>query len=385
METEQLIKSTYLDPSFGELGILHIEVPGNFRNHLPYLTNTPQSQLIIYGEYERENHIGLQAGVGRLLSDGKFDLAFGEDQEGLTTGAEIIPNLQTDGLAFLPDGSFFIISAAEKPTLFHYDKDGKVIAHWDPVDKLPHAYARRLLTTPDSKLLIATNDLTDGVIFRRNRDGSNDSDFGDDGKKTFMSTRFYIGVWQVIQKQRSSSFYIAGEADNEGFILRMKADGERDETFANGGIFYPPKEGARARACRRISEHSDGTLLSLVSAEGGTSPRPLLMRLTAAGQMDPAFNNGEPLILESDLIEDLAVQTDGRILVIHRRTTSQIGSYLTRYLPDGKPDNSFGDEGTIYFPAQLLSTLKSVTLQSDGKIVVAGTYGTITRLFRLLP
>ena len=82
-----------------------------------------------------------------------------------------------------------------------------------------------------------------------------------------------------------------------------------------------------------------------------------------AGDLDSSFGNGG--VVTQGPGDAIAVQPDGTIVVG--------GGYtLARYLPDGSPDPSFGDGGSVALSG---AYIRAVALQPDGKIVVAGTGG----------
>jgi uncharacterized delta-60 repeat protein len=93
----------------------------------------------------------------------------------------------------------------------------------------------------------------------------------------------------------------------------------------------------------------------------------------ADGALDPSFSGdgkvtsdfGNPFT--SDSAVDVLVQPDGRIVVGGR--TGGFGD-LARYLPDGSLDPSFGGDGS---GAPSGVSVAAIALQSDGKIVVAGS------------
>ena len=79
-----------------------------------------------------------------------------------------------------------------------------------------------------------------------------------------------------------------------------------------------------------------------------------------------------------DLAHAVAIQPDGKILVAGEASVSRTihadgtDFAVARFLPDGKLDNSFDDDGmrTIHFND--FSNVNDIALQSDGKIVLAG-------------
>ena len=77
------------------------------------------------------------------------------------------------------------------------------------------------------------------------------------------------------------------------------------------------------------------------------------------------------------------LQPDGKILTAGIGST---GGIVSRFLPNGSPDVSFGNGGLVSFQFGTGSnTLNAIALQADGKIVVAGGFSTKIGVARLLP
>lgn len=107
----------------------------------------------------------------------------------------------------------------------------------------------------------------------------------------------------------------------------------------------------------------------------------------AAGSLDSSFGPAGTGIVHSDnegfniMPKDIAVQKDGKILVVGYREAFDDANngkphhtaFIRRYLANGLFDSSFGDAGEALFPLSEESEFGEVGLQSDGKIVVAGS------------
>jgi uncharacterized delta-60 repeat protein len=77
-------------------------------------------------------------------------------------------------------------------------------------------------------------------------------------------------------------------------------------------------------------------------------------------------------------VYDSALQNDGKIIVVGNTNSYRLGSsfLVTRYLENGDLDTTFGNSGYVKTLVGDYCTAQSISLQKDGKIVVAGTaYG----------
>jgi hypothetical protein len=106
----------------------------------------------------------------------------------------------------------------------------------------------------------------------------------------------------------------------------------------------------------------------------------LFSTITAAPwEVDPTFaNNGIytfPTGKANSSIRSMVVVPDDRVIMAGYSSDGPLRNSrfptLERLLPNGMPDPSFGVGGVIVFP--FTGEFESVTLQPDGKILVAGS------------
>jgi uncharacterized delta-60 repeat protein len=101
----------------------------------------------------------------------------------------------------------------------------------------------------------------------------------------------------------------------------------------------------------------------------------------APGDFDLSFGGTgmvtTPVSGGDDVVNDIAVQSDGKIVVAGMAETSPAQSLvLARYSPDGSLDMTFNGTGKVILPMGADAALESVAVQNDGKIVAAGYTGT---------
>ncbi|HET9197924.1 MAG TPA: delta-60 repeat domain-containing protein [Solirubrobacterales bacterium] len=94
----------------------------------------------------------------------------------------------------------------------------------------------------------------------------------------------------------------------------------------------------------------------------------------APGQLDPTFGNGGSVRLltgdEQYLIKGVAVQPDSKILLAGGEAPGSL--LLVRLLADGQIDPGFGQGGKVVVPVPGGAEARTVAVQPDGRIVVAG-------------
>jgi uncharacterized delta-60 repeat protein len=105
-------------------------------------------------------------------------------------------------------------------------------------------------------------------------------------------------------------------------------------------------------------------------------PLPLLAQ--APGALDISFGVAgtllTPIGTDNDEVGDMAVQSDGKIVVAGHTWEAGLNAFaVARYLPDGALDPSFDGDGLAITPfAGLTGVTHAVAVQPDGKILVGG-------------
>ena len=102
-------------------------------------------------------------------------------------------------------------------------------------------------------------------------------------------------------------------------------------------------------------------------------------RLCAAGDLDPSFSGDGAAVVSvagtGFLINDMAVQADGKVVLAGKRGANPA---VARLNADGTVDATFAQGGVFEFTSAYSPTIgdaRSVAIQDDGKIVVAGADG----------
>jgi uncharacterized delta-60 repeat protein len=132
----------------------------------------------------------------------------------------------------------------------------------------------------------------------------------------------------------------------------------------------PQGRGVRVRAAYMLVFV---VLAVVASASCASAVEPALE--SPAGALDPSFALGGFLTEwfapnpGSQEGQDAALQPDGRIVVL----TISIDNYLSRYLPGGTLDVSFGDGGSVALPPAGSGGYEALSVDARGRIVVIGS------------
>ncbi len=239
---------------------------------------------------------------------------------------------------------------------------------------------------------------TDGIALARYAaNGSLSGSFGVGGK---LTTDLGGNEWASdVMVQLDGKFVVAGTRHDTGTysgdfaVLRYNTDGSLDSSFDGDGkvttnfvsiagadpnAIVNSHEGANSMALQ-----SDGKIL--VAGYSSVQPAPgepnvyhfALARYNANGSLDTSFDGDGKLTTVINgwaMGTSMALQADGRILVAAGVSDGSGGDFtLLRYLTDGSLDTSFDGDGLLTTDFGGMDTVSSMVLQSDGKILVAGS------------
>jgi uncharacterized delta-60 repeat protein len=241
------------------------------------------------------------------------------------------------------------------------------------------------------------------ILERYNPDGTPDSSFGTGGKVETHLAPFSVDEADSIAVQADGKILVAGGSFVPGgttvsfAIVRYNSDGTLDPTF-NGGIVLTDftDTGADGARVSSIAVQSDGKIVA--AGTGGTSTgasKFALARYNADGTLDSTFGRGTGKVLtdfnfnfgltatEFADVNSVTVQSDGRIVLAGsaRDSGGHQAFALARYNADGSLDPDFQGGGKIVTTFPLppspfpFSEAKSVLIQADGKIVATGWGG----------
>jgi uncharacterized delta-60 repeat protein len=227
------------------------------------------------------------------------------------------------------------------------------------------------------------------AAMRLNTDGSVDNTFGSLGMKVISflhgSDAYALTIQPddkiIIAGVQWVALPIFGDRDTTYIeVIRLNADGSKDLTFGTDGVatFHFGGEFRDVNSAASLALQSDGKII--VGGEGGAftqflNPAPLLMRLNVNGSLDNTFNGNGRLFLSNLLgrfVSSVAVQTDGKIVALVGINSVTSETRVMRFNSDGSTDASFGSGGTQTFNILSYNQGHALTLQSDGKILIAG-------------
>jgi uncharacterized delta-60 repeat protein len=231
--------------------------------------------------------------------------------------------------------------------------------------------ASDLVRQPDGSIVTAGYSDNQFGLVRVTAAGVLDNSFDGNGLKRVDFTGAVDGATSVALS--GSKIIAAGYTDTKFAILSLNSNGTPDASFGGGtgrsqsGLNELP-QGANAMAVQ-----SDGKIL--VAGPGGGNFG--VGRVGTGGSYDPSFGpNGDGQVAidfgGNDEATAMTLQPDGKILVAG---TDGDGFAVARLMPNGALDPSFGTGGksTVNFTG--VDIAHGMALQPDGKIVLVGETG----------
>jgi uncharacterized delta-60 repeat protein len=259
-------------------------------------------------------------------------------------------------------------SATETVTVYDADRPGGVDFSFDPSRAAwtGDIFISALCAQQDGKVLLGIIDIIsvagDGynTLLRLNPDGSRDANFIPSIHSVPLPRDW--GRIDALATQTGGEVLVAASVWSGSKVMRLAEDGTLDEAFnvsVSGNV-------------ASMTALADGSIIlggnfSKVGAIGRSG----IARLTPNGQVDRSFDPGTGC---DGPVAAALVQPDGRILIAGNfgmiNGTSRGG--IARLNVNGSVDASFNPS--------ISSAFQAISLQTDGRILVAGASGELARL-----
>ena len=220
---------------------------------------------------------------------------------------------------------------------------------------------------------------------------------GNDGKVLTQISPNGLASSVVIQSDGKiivggTVFGINGGTTLDDFVVvRYNPDGSLDSTFDGDGVLRSSTTN-KIEFGKAITVQSDGKII-IVGATSGDVVNGILEykfainRYNADGTMDSTFNGNGVVsttintptsgVAANDYANAVVVQSDGKILVagsagLNNTSTAPRDFAIVRYNSDGSLDTSFDFDGIATTTFSDTSEIRSIKLLADGKILAAG-------------
>ncbi len=235
---------------------------------------------------------------------------------------------------------------------------------------------------------------TDIIVSRLDTEGYVDYAFGDDGFKTFhFNTMDEILDMVILDDDHIIlAGYTGGNTgrlDYSGVFMKLEPDGSVDETFGTDGVVEISLD--EQTYVNGLSLQNDGKIIvcgHVVNTTDGVDA--FVGRFNANGTPDMSFDTDGYCYFDyydTDIFEAVRIQSDGRIIAAG--SVFNVGdlreTLVARFNTDGSIDVSFNESGYIATSVYDFEYPKSVLVQDDGKIVTGGSaYSTVTNKYVMI-
>ncbi|CAN5537426.1 hypothetical protein BH10ACI1_BH10ACI1_03860 [soil metagenome] len=337
----------------------------------------------------------------RLNENGSLDTTF--DVDGIVKTSISLYNdyaysvaLQTDGK--IVAAGFSGINSVNIFAIVRYNTDGSLDTSFDDdgirtseMGYPTSSSATKAAIQADGKIVAVgysfngAND--DFALVRYNVDGSRDSAFGGgEGSVTTDINGLIDGDRAfAVAIQSDGKIVAGGDTANYGersdfALIRYNADGSRDNTFGIGGIVTTGFSTNSYDFVRALVVQPDGKIIAAGASSSNSNGFDFaLIRYNSNGSLDTSFGIGgkvtTPISTTSEEVRSLILQTDGKIVAAGYTSTNVTSNdiAIVRYNADGSLDTSFDGDGIVTTDISgTNNSATAVTLQTDGKIIAAG-------------
>lgn len=328
------------------------------------------NKILIAGNFTSINGIPRRY-IARLNGDGTLDETFnpGSGPDGSVRAME----LDSDG-RLLIGGTFSRFNDVERSRIARLNSDGGLDMTFNPGLGATNGSVKSIAAQSDGKMVIgggftAYNGIVRNGIARLKPDGSLDVGFG---SGLAPSSQVNAVKLQLDGKVVIGGVFTTYNGALRNSIARLNSDGSLDSSFdpgtgvGTGGDVFSLEVMTDGKVC----------LCGLFLSYNGAGRKSIAI-VNGDGSLDMGFN---PNSSADGEIMAIGLQADGKVIVAGGFTsydgTSRGG--IARLNADGSLDTSF-DPGV---GVRLSNFISSVIVQENGKILIAGSFGTFDAVSR---
>lgn len=335
---------------------------------------------------------------------GDLDPTFGTGGKVYNTPANLMP---AEDVAVQADGKLVIVGSTLGPDntqdfgVVRLNANGTPDTNFGtgglvqiPFDLNFNEMATAVVIQSDGKIVVAGSVELGGSgwdfgIVRLNSNGTIDATYNGGKVKVGVTTTGGNDFAYDMAIQTDDKVVIVGTTrptpNNDIALVRLTTGGTLDATF-NGGRINISFGGGTEDEAYGVALQTDGSVI----IAGTTMGDFCVLRITTGGLPDGGFGLGgfqvTPVGTQNDKAYSVAIQSDGKIVLGGTANSGLANDFaFVRYTSGGQLDTSFSGDGKATFdvvPATA-DELRSVLIQSDGKIIGAGGAGGSHVLVRL--
>jgi uncharacterized delta-60 repeat protein len=260
-----------------------------------------------------------------------------------------------------------------------FDADGKVSTNFPGNDN----FAIGAAIQQDGKIVVCggsgNGTSSKYAVARYHPDGSLDVTFGTSGRVTTVLENVGFGDYATcVAVQQDGKIVVAGVSDLNFGVLRYNSDGSIDSSFASNGIVITSFNGDENLTSMVIQVDGKIVVAGYTSTSIFNSDF-AIARYNTDGTLDNTFSFDGKITSDfgnsTDQGYSVSLQSDGKIFIAgsSRDGFSDNDFAAVRYNVDGTLDNTFGTNGKVLTDFSNRNDYgQSAVIQPDQKIVVAG-------------
>lgn len=323
------------------------------------------------------------------------------------------------GVTFAGGGSFYAVGVVSEGNVAASADFETVVAKFTPTGELDTTFgrggyarlnlavglggesARSVVVQSTGKIVVAATiehvaagaDPRDRdiALVRFNADGTRDTGFGADGVVTLdLSDGEVVGTGYVADAAWGLTVYPddrllvtgaqkrAGATDTDFAVLRFSADGARDMAFGTAGVAAVDINNRSANP-RTATLLPDGAIVVSGYMDDGGVVKPVLFKLTTAGQLDTTFATAgvfAPTVLAAVTeAYDAVLQGSSFVTAGYGRssTNESIDWVSLRLTPNGVLDSTWGTAGVARIDfARFNDNARALVALPDNRILMVG-------------
>ncbi len=353
----------------------------------------------------------LNAVLTRFNVDGTLDVTFGVNGRVIENGNQLPGGVTANAVALQPDGKIILAGHYNNDfAVWRYDANGapdttfgfggRVTTNIREIAGAPVSDTNDVINgialQPDGRIVAVGNTsyevtTSNGIIgtalnfavARYAPNGALDTSFN--GRGVYVSSNGN-GEAYAVALQMDGKAIVAGRRLSSVIsmsVTRFNTNGTLDSTFDSDGTALVSFGGGFAIA-RSVIVQPDNRVVVAGSTNGGVAPLDFaLARLNPDGALDPTFGTGGKVTTDFNNASDnalaVALQSNGKIVVAGvaspaRDSGGSPDFALARYNTNGTLDGTFGTNGKALTDFDTrLDAVNAVALQSDGRIIAAGS------------
>jgi uncharacterized delta-60 repeat protein len=380
-----------LDPIFGIGGVVTTAISGDDRGRSVVIQ--PDGKIVVAGQ--SGEFLNSDFAVIRYTISGTLDTAFGSGGI-VTTSIGSSSNDICYAVALQPDGKIVAAGGSSEGAnnvlvLVRYNGNGSLDTDFGSggivtASVSGNATGLSVAVQTGGKIVVSGSSWNsssfdaDFAVARYTITGTLDTTFGASGFVTTPIGSSSMDNGHSVALQSDGKIVVGGDGSGVFAVVRYNTDGSLDSAFGLNGI-VTTSFGNYAGAVS-VAIQPDGKIVAVGQSGSSGDWDISVARYTITGTLDLGFGTAgvvvTPIGSSADYGSAVAVQSDGKIVVAGGSSNGNDDDFaVVRYSPTGALDTLFGVGGIVVTPIGLGDDSGfSVALQSDGKIVVAGSsYG----------